>query len=220
METVLVISPHADDESLGCGGTLAKHANNKDSLFWVNVTSPSVDSIFDEIYISKREDAIQNIKFLYNISEIFSLDYRPSSLSSSDLPNLVKDFSEIFKKVKPSIIYAPFWGDAHSDHQIVYNASKSLIKPFRYSSIRSFRIYETLSETNFALNDQFRPNLYINISDTLEAKLKAIEFYDYEMQPLPFPRNRELIESLAKLRGSESGFNAAEAFMLLKQYET
>ena len=70
------------------------------------------------------------------------------------------------------------------------------------------------------MNDQFRPNLYINISDTLEMKFNAISIYDFEMQPHPFPRNKELIESLAKLRGSESGFNAAEAFMLLKEYES
>ena len=55
MENVLIISPHADDESLGLGGTLAKHTTNKDSIFWVNVTSPSVDDIYDEAYINTRE---------------------------------------------------------------------------------------------------------------------------------------------------------------------
>ena len=135
-----------------------------------------------------ERDAIQKIKSLFKISEIFSLDYKPTSLSSSDLPNLVKDLSKIFKKVKPSIIYAPFWEMLILIKLFIMPPNHSL--SFRHSSIRSFRIYETLSETNFAMNDQFRPNLYINISDTLEMKFNAISIYDFEMQPHPFPRNK------------------------------
>ena len=67
------------------------------------------------------------------------------------------------------------------------------------------------------MNDQFRPNLYINISDTLEMKFNAISIYDFEVQPHPFPRNKELIESLAKL---EARIGLMEAFMLLKEYES
>ena len=78
-------------------------------------------------------------------------------------------------------------------------------------------MYETLSETefNFVENRTFRPNVFINISQYLDDKIKMMKNYESEIGEFPFPRSEKAIRSLAALRGSQSGFEAAEAFELV-----
>ena len=135
---------------------------------------------------------------------------------------LIEKISNVLKKVKPNIIYIPFAGDAHSDHNDVFQATSSCIKWFRYPYIKEVLIYETLSETNFSLSTtslNFKPNVYKNITKYFNKKLKAVDIYKTEFKKHPFPRNKKVVESLALLRGSESGFKYSEAFILLKNIQ-
>jgi len=78
--------------------------------------------------------------------------------------------------------------------------------------------YETLSETEWGqIIKPFIPNVYINISETFSEKLKAMKVYESELKNSPHPRSLEIIEVLAKKRGSEAGFNLSEAFMLIRE---
>ena len=82
--------------------------------------------------------------------------------------------------------------------------------------------YETISETDFALNPTekpFTPNLFIDISDHLEEKIDLLKIYKSELGIHPFPRSQVSITSLALLRGAQIGSQAAEAFQILKQLE-
>ena len=78
-------------------------------------------------------------------------------------------------------------------------------------------MYETLSETEFSLGpkDAFSPNVFVDVSDHLQTKLKAMRIYKTEVMDSPLPRSIEVIESLARLRGSRIGKEYAESFMLL-----
>ena len=77
--------------------------------------------------------------------------------------------------------------------------------------------YETPSETEFGLSYEkfFRPNVYVDISKYLNKKTEIMKIYSSEIGDFPFPRSIEAIKSLAKWRGANSGFAAAEAFDLL-----
>ncbi len=80
--------------------------------------------------------------------------------------------------------------------------------------------YETLSETDFSIDPDangFKPNIYINISGFLEEKISVMNIYASEISEFPFPRSEKAIRSLAYLRGAASGYEEAEAFMLLKE---
>lgn len=92
-------------------------------------------------------------------------------------------------------------------------------KWFRYPSVKRILAYETLSETDFGLGTDlgFRPNIFINIENYLEDKLRAMDIYASELGRFPFPRSDEAIRALATLRGAASGFQAAEAFELLRE---
>jgi len=127
--------------------------------------------------------------------------------------------SEVVNDFKPDEVLIPHLGDIHSDHRIIHEALLSCTKWFRYNFVKRILSYETLSETNFGLNanEQFCPNVYFNISGYLDLKIKAMEIYSSEIEAFPFPRSKIAIKSLAKYRGSTSGFEAAEAFQLLRE---
>ena len=78
-------------------------------------------------------------------------------------------------------------------------------------------MYETISETenNFIQEKSFRPNVFIDISQYLDEKIKVMKIYESEIGKFPFPRSEKTIRSLAALRGSQSGFDSAEAFELV-----
>ena len=105
----------------------------------------------------------------------------------------------------------------HSDHRVTFEAVSACTKWFRHRCKADE--YETLSETDFGIDPrdaQFKPNLFVNISDYLEQKL-AMRVYSSELGEFPFPRSENL--ELAQIRGAQAGCEAAEAFMSLRVLE-
>ena len=131
--------------------------------------------------------------------------------------DLIEKISNVYKKVEPDIIYMPFFNDVHTDHQLISKALQSTFKWFRYPHIKKVYMYETPSETefNFVENRVFSPNVFVKISQYIDNKIETMKIYDGEMGEFPFPRSEQTIRSLAALRGSQSGFESAEAFELV-----
>lgn len=76
---------------------------------------------------------------------------------------------------------------------------------------------EIISETDFGSpSDLFKPNYYVDITDYMDGKIKAIEIYDTELGESPFPRSIENIKAMAMLNGARGGVKYAEAFRLIK----
>ena len=111
----------------------------------------------------------------------------------------------------------PFAYDVHTDHQLIARALQSTLKWFRHSHIRKVMMYETLSETelNFIDKRAFSPNVFLDISKYLDDKIDIFKIYSSEIGEFPFPRSEKSLLSLAALRGSQSGFDGAEAFELV-----
>ncbi|OZI12711.1 GlcNAc-PI de-N-acetylase [Bacillaceae bacterium SAS-127] len=219
MRRVIVVTPHPDDETLGCGGTIFKHLSQEDEVYWLILTKMDEFSFFVD-RILKREKEIQEVEQLYGFTKTFKLPYAAASLDTVPSSNLVTEIGSVFKEVQPHIVYVPYRSDIHSDHKAVYDATMSCTKWFRYPSIEKVLAYETLSETDFVMNvdaNNFRPNVFINISDFLEKKINVMKVYESELCPHPFPRSEEAIRALATLRGAATGVQAAEAFMLIKE---
>jgi len=219
MSNVVVVSAHPDDEVLGVGGTLLKHVQNGDKVFWIVTTSIIENKIFTKERVESREQEIRKVEKSIGIDKTFLLRYPTMSLSSRSVIEMVGDISEIFKDVQPETIYCVNRSDAHSDHRVTFDAVMACTKSFRYPFIKKVLMYECLSETEFAPalpEKAFMPNYYVDISDFMEHKIKAMKIYDSELGEHPFPRSIENIKALATYRGASVGVKYAEAFQLIK----
>jgi len=214
---VLVISPHPDDETLGAGGSLLRHKDEGDRIFWLNITDMKEEYGYKTEEVQRRQKEIEDVIKVYGFEEFFNLKMKPKSLSSLDIPVLIESISLIINKIKPNILYIPFYGDSHSDHRIVFESLQPVFKSFRYSYIKKVLMMEIISETDHQFVRPFQPNIFIDISEYIDKKLSIMQIYKTEVGNHPFPRSIENIKSLALYRGSQCGCKYAESFMLLKE---
>ena len=215
----LVIAPHPDDEALGCGGTLLRCKAEGIELAWLIVTGISEKTGWSTEMVRQRDDEIDKVVELIGFDRVFNLRLPSTKLDQLPFSELVNHFSATFKTFQPEEILVPHRSDVHTDHQLVFDATASCTKWFRYPFVKRVLAYETISETEFCLdpNQSFKPNYFVDISDFLERKLEVLAVYQSELGPFPFPRSIEAIQALATLRGANSGFMAAEAFQLLRE---
>jgi LmbE family N-acetylglucosaminyl deacetylase len=215
----LVIAPHPDDELLGCGGTLLRRKAEGGTLGWLIVTGITEAQGWDSERVQSRDREIDAVRAAVGFDEVFNLRLPTTRLDELPAGEIVEQFSRVFRQFAPEEVLLPHRGDVHSDHRVVFDAAASCTKWFRYPSVRRVMAYETLSETDFALQpqDAFVPNLFVDISAQLESKIAALRIYESELGKPPFPRSLEAVRALAMVRGAASGFLAAEAFQLLRE---
>ena len=214
---ILAIAPHPDDETLGCGGALFRHKAEGDDIYWLIITGISQEGGWKEKVVNKRDNEIDAVAEKYGFSDVFNLRLPTAKMDTLPVSDLIEKISNVYKKVEPDIIYMPFAYDVHTDHRIIAKALQSTLKWFRYPHIKKVYMYETPSETefNFVENRVFRPNVFVNISLYIDDKIETMKIYDGEMGDFPFPRSEKTLRALAILRGSQSGFESAEAFELV-----
>jgi LmbE family N-acetylglucosaminyl deacetylase len=220
VKKILVVAPHADDETLGCGGTILKHIENGDEVYWLLVTGMCKETGFTELQIKTRKLEISKVIESYKITETFQLKLPPARLDTLALGDVISAIADVVKCVQPEVVYTVYRNDAHSDHEVVFDAVMSATKSFRYPFIKRVLAYETISETDFSMKPEdpgFKPNVFVNIEKHLEEKLNILNIFESEIGIFPFPRSPKAIRSLACLRGVQANCEAAESFMLLKE---
>jgi LmbE family N-acetylglucosaminyl deacetylase len=218
---VVVIAVHPDDESLGCGGSILRHAANGDRVHWIIVTDMNPE-LFSREHINRREREIVGVASRYGFSSIIRFKFPTTRLFEVPETALVDAFSQVIRKISPHTIYLPFLNDIHSDHRFAFHAAMTCTKSFRYPSVKRVLMMEALSETEFAPPIgacTFMPNVYTDISDYIEQKLEILALYEEEIAPSPFPRSVETVRALASFRGAVAGCQYAEAFMLLREIQ-
>ena len=218
----MVIAPHPDDELLGCGGTLLKRHSQGQEIGWVVMTEMKEEFGWRKSAISERSSEIELVRKGLNIKQknFYQLRFATSQLDIIPKQNLISSISKIFKEFMPEEIFLPYPGDAHSDHRVTFEVASACTKWFRFNNIKRVLVYETISETDFGIdptNLTFNPNFFVDISNFIDTKTKLLNLYKSEIGSFPFPRSIETVYSLSKVRGSQSGFRAAEAFMLLNE---
>lgn len=220
MKKVLVIAPHPDDETLGCGGTLLRHAAEGDEIHWLVVTRITPELGFSAEQVARRASEIDAVASAYGFGEAVQAGFPSAALETIAIARIIDAIGSAIRRIAPAVLYIPYRNDAHSDHACVFDAAVACSKSFRYPSIRAVYVYETLSETEFGLRTDdpgFRPNHFVDISRWLEKKIEIMRSYAGEMGEFPFPRSETCIRAQAALRGSQAGTIAAEAFMMVRE---
>lgn len=224
---VLVVAPHADDETLGMGGTIAKLSSeghqvhvalmtgNGDNGAHPFLPSEGFDEVRDEFDAALKALGVSK-KIVCNLPAVLV-----ESLPTHEVNEITKN---VLEQVKPDRLYLPFAYDLHRDHRELFYSfmvhCRSYLKLGR--SISEVYCYETPSETHLSapyLEASFTPNCYVDISEQLGAKLAALGCYKSQAQEAPLPRSPVAIEALARYRGSQIGAEAAEAFVLVRKIQ-
>ncbi len=219
MKNILVIAPHPDDEVLGVGGTIAKHFRQGDKVYLCVVTKGYPPQWPEEI-VKREKEMVSKVARMLAIEQVYFLDFPTVKLDTISSKELNDSIAKIVSEVQPEVVYIPHRGDINKDHQLVFDATMVATRPKPGAVIKKVLSYETLSETEWAAPfeaNAFLPQVFVDISETLETKLKAMSIYETELKQYPHPRSLEAIAALAKVRGATVGVKAAEAFMLIRE---
>ena len=208
--TVLVFAPHNDDEVLGAGGTIIRYAEAGHSVYVCEVTDCRNAILLQE---AKKAHGLMGVK------ESIFLNLPPVELKSLSPKVINKSIGDVVEKIKPEIVFMPFVGDMHIDHKEVTESVLVAVRPVNNCSVKTVYMYETLSETGWNIPNSertFSPNTWVNISSSIDRKIKAMECYQTQIKKYPNPRSAEGIRALAMYRGSTVGYEYAEAFMMIR----
>ena len=102
---------------------------------------------------------------------------------------------------------------------VVHRAVLTATRPVADCPVKEIYAFEVPSSTEWTFGQfqpAFRPNVFVDISATLETKVQALALYESEARPFPHPRSPEVLRAIARRWGSVVGMKAAEAFELLR----
>ena len=225
MSKILVIAPHADDEVLGCGATMAKACAKGDEVFVLICTNASVGApeLFSAELIKQiRSEAVAAHR-LIGIKETFFLDFPAPALDQHPRYKMSNEISGIIRKIGADTVYIPHRGDCHKDHAIIHECAMVACRPLANCTVKHVYAYETLSETEWGepiAADFFVPVKYNTFSvDEFQKKLDAMSCFKSQLYPFPASRSLEAIEALAKYRGCTVSAERAEAFEVLRDID-
>lgn len=215
---ILIFAPHRDDEILGVGGTILKRKAAGDHVTVCLVTAREGDVLPECTQIIHRE--MQQAHRYCGVDEYIGFPFAANRLETYSRRDFNKAFDDAVRRVQPEEVYLPFWGDMQKDHRLTADAAMVALRAKSAWAPRRIYAYETLSETGIntpSADNAFIPNVFEDISDYLEAKKTALNFFRSQMHPFPDLRSLEAIEALARLRGATVNVKAAEAFMLIRE---
>ncbi|MCD4693461.1 MAG: PIG-L family deacetylase [Calditrichales bacterium] len=215
---ILVISAHPDDETLGAGGTLLKHKQKGDKIFWF-IASSAFHPVYSKEVIKAQKKSVQKMADLYGISRLFWPRLPTTALDQIGLNKIIEPLREVVSSVNPEWIYTVGNHDVHSDHSALFSALMTTIKSFNTElNIKRIMSYEILSSTDVypaARSSAFIPTVYSDITPFLDQKLKVMAELPDQLHNFPLPRSLDSIKALARYRGSIIGVEYAEAFNLI-----
>ncbi len=220
----LVIAAHPDDEVLGCGGTIAR-LTQEGNIVYTALLGEGITARYDQSKKISKElveelgKCSRQSANLLGVKDLFMSNLSDNRFDTIPFLDIVKIIEKLIDEIKPSVVYTHQGGDLNIDHQIVHRAVLTATRPVKDQPVREVYAFYISSSTEWAFQNfypPFQPNVFVNISKTLDIKVKALSCYKSEIRQFPHPRSQEAIISLARYWGSVAGYEAAEPFMLVR----
>lgn len=215
---ILVVAAHTDDEALGCAGAIMKHISSGDMVHLLFMTNGVGAREESEVEINKRRLASEQAAQLMGVSSVTNLNFPDNRLDTVPLLDVVKEIERKLDQCKPELVYTHYEYDLNVDHQITYNATMTACRPYPNQPVREIYSFEVLSSSDWSArgHGMFCPNIYTDISNFIDKKIKVLECYNAEMRLPPHSRSIDNMTNLAKFRGNSIGLQYAEAFCLIR----
>jgi N-acetylglucosamine malate deacetylase 1 len=232
-QRLLVITPHADDETYGCAGSIARIKTLGGEFFVVLATVGNVVHFGDDgsgshtklvthgTRLTEFEAVMRLLKVddwdvLYTDDEThLALDARPRK----ELVGLLETAGKLaIEQVRPTMVMVPA-PSFNQDHEALFHACLTATRP----GVPEYRhlVPMVLAYDNTSLfwsfgQDRFQPTLYIDISDYLDLKIQAMRLHASQVRPPTYHGSPESLELATRLRGREVSLPAAEGFSVLR----
>ena len=220
--TTLILAPHADDETLGAGGLIARLTDEGQRVVVAVMTTrgPETPPVASSAGRDVRGEcraamAVLGAEVLFGELPAVALDHLPAWRVNAAVQAVIEE-------VRPDQLLVPFGHDLHKDHAAIAYAGSVATRPYLAlgATVKRLMAYETLSETHLAppgLQPGFEPTVFVDIGAQLPRKLEAMHCYATQLQDDTRPRSIRGMTALATLRGCHIGVQAAEAFVLLRE---
>ena len=211
-KNILVLAAHPDDETLGCGATIAKLADEGNNVNLLTFTD-GVGSRGDD---GDRNDILGVVQNILGLSSYSYGSFPDNKMDSIPLLDICK-FIEENVDYKPDIIFTHHPDCLNIDHRTVYQATLTAFRPQMGDDVKIYSYYVP-SSTDYNPLKNFVGNVYHNVVDYKDIKLECLKkCYNEEMREYPHTRSYENIENLMKVWGSEVGLEYAEKFQLIRE---
>ena len=222
-KSVLIVAAHPDDEVLGCGGTIARHTRAGDT---VNILLLAEGATAREGLLNERgavaalRDAAATVARVLGAEEPRFCGFPDNRLDTLPMLDLVRPIETLVGEIEPHTVYTHHHSDLNVDHRLAHEAVVTALRPTPSRSTHALYGFEVLSSTGWAdpsRHTPFAPTRFVDIRDTLEAKIAALNCYRSELRPFPHARSVEAVRALAAYRGAGVGLHAAEAFCVIRE---
>lgn len=202
--TILVLTPHADDETFGMAGTILSHRREGDSVYVVLVSDNAEslvksDLSLDEI-VELREREFRNAMTVLGVNHFHCL--RKSAQAIRERQSLIDDLTLLFIEIQPHVLYLPSLFDNHHEHRIVHDCAA---EAYRRSEIdvewcRGYEVWQPVTATHIH-----------DITDQYQNKVQAMHCYPSQLDAMDYPH---YISGLNAYRAMTAGrdWRYAEAF--------
>ena len=206
------------------GGAIARHSAQGDAVT-VAVLTGHGDEAPHPLWPKANWDDVRReaaaAMAVLGVEDLRFEEIPAAIVSDQPLWKLNSVVARVVNDVAPHVLYVPFPFDLPKDHREIFHAASVAWRPSTEAGqgIREVYCYEVQSETHWNIpyvEAGFLPNHWVDISDHLATKLKALGCYESQMQEPPHARSLRAIEALAVWRGSQIGVTAAEAFVSVR----
>lgn len=219
---VLSVAAHPDDEVLGIGGTLARHAAAGGEVVSLILSEGEAAKLEDTARCADRRECARAAARVMGSRDVLFGHLDDQRFDAVPFIEVVKAIEQVVRAFKPEVVYTHHGGDANTDHQVAFKATYAACRPMSSvgRSVRRLLCYETPSSTDQApglAQFAFIPNVYVDVESAWSQKIEALQCYASEMLEWPHPRSLKYIEALSVKRGGECGCRHAEAFVLIRE---
>lgn len=222
---ILVLAAHPDDEVLGCGGTLARLAQAGHDVFLAilgeGITSRCAQrQQADPQQLEQLHASSRRVAELLGARDLSMHSLPDNRFDTVPLLEVVKIIEDLLRRHQPQVVYTQHGGDLNVDHVVTFRATLTATRPVPGQTVKAVYAYEVASSSEWAFGQfspRFRPNLFVDISETLSRKIEAMQIYESEVRAFPHPRSPEALRAAAQHWGSMAGVSAAEAFQCIRE---
>lgn len=224
---ILVVVAHPDDEVLGLGGTMHNLITKQNCQVRAVILGEGITSRADKRDVSKwqreleiHHSNIHGAQKAIGYESVGVYDFPDNRFDTVPLLDLVKVIEKEKSGFRPEVIFTHHGGDVNIDHQRTFEAVITACRPMVSEPVKTIITFETMSGTEWRASSDpkhFIPNMFFEISEeSLAAKIKAMETYEFEKREYPHPRSPEALKINAKQRGIMVGKIYAEAFCIVR----